>query len=71
MKNILIHGLGQNDKDWNIVIKELSAKGIFSIAPNLFDLSKDQGLDYNTLYHSFNRQCTSYSDQLNLCGLSL
>ena len=34
MKNILIHGLGQNDKDWNIVIKELSAKGIFSIAPD-------------------------------------
>lgn len=36
MKNILVHGLGQNDKDWNTVIKELSAKGIFSIAPDLF-----------------------------------
>ena len=71
MKNILVHGLGQNDKDWNIVIKELSAKGIFSIAPDLFGFSKDQALDYNTLYHSFNRQCTSYGDQLNLCGLSL
>ncbi len=71
MKNILVHGLGQNDKDWNTVIKELSAKGIFSIAPDLFGFFKDQALDYNTLYRSFNNQCTSYGDRLNLCGLSL
>lgn len=71
MKNILIHGLGQNGKDWSIVIKELARKEIFPIAPDLFELSKGQALEYNTLYHSFDRQCASYEDKLNLCGLSL
>ena len=40
MKNILIHGLGQNSQDWNNVKTELEIKGIFSITPDLFKLTK-------------------------------
>ena len=71
MKNILIHGLGQNSKDWDTIKDELETKGIFSIAPDLFDLAKGRELDYSTVYQSFSELCESYKDKLNLCGLSL
>ena len=71
MKNILIHGLGQNSKDWDTIKDELETKGIFSIAPDLFDLTKGRELDYPTVYQAFSELCESYKDKLNLCGLSL
>ena len=40
MKNILIHGLGQNSKDWDTIKDELETKGIFSIAPDYLTLQK-------------------------------
>ena len=71
MKNILIHGLGQNSKDWDTIKDELETKGIFSIAPDLFAIAKGKELDYNTVYQAFSRLCDSHQDRLNLCGLSL
>ena len=50
MKNILIHGLGQNSKDWDTIKNELETRGISSVAPDLFDLAKGRKLDYPTVY---------------------
>ena len=69
MKNILIHGLGQNSKDWDTIKTVLEARGISSIAPDLFDLAKGRELDYPTVYQAFSELCESYQDKLNLCGL--
>lgn len=71
MKNILIHGLGQNSKDWDTIKNELETRGISSIAPDLFALAKGRELDYSTVYQAFSELCESYKDKLNLCGLSL
>ena len=49
MKNILIHGLGQNSKDWDTIKNELETRGISSVAPDLFDLAKGRKLDYPTV----------------------
>ena len=48
MKNILIHGLGQNSKDWDTIKNELETRGISPIVPDLFDLTKGRELDYPT-----------------------
>ena len=71
MKNILIHGLGQNSKDWNTIKNELEMRGIFPIVPDLFNLTKGRELDYPTVYQAFSELCESYKDKLNLCGISL
>lgn len=71
MKNILIHGLGQNSKDWDTIKNELETRGISPIVPDLFDLTKGRELDYPTVYQAFSELCESYKDKLNLCGLSL
>lgn len=71
MKNILIHGLGQSSREWDAIKEGLEAKGIYSIAPNLFEIAKDRKLNYTTVYQEFNKLCDSYGEGLNLCGLSL
>ena len=71
MKNILIHGLGQNNKDWDTIKTVLEARGISSIAPDLFDLARGRKLDYPTVYQAFSEVCGSCEERLNLCGLSL
>ena len=71
MKNILIHGLGQNSKEWDTIKNELETRGITPIVPDLFDLAKGRKLDYPTVYQAFSELCESYKDKLNLCGLSL
>ena len=71
MKNLLIHGLGQNSKDWDTIKNELETRGISPIVPDLFDLTKGRELDYPTVYQAFSELCESYKDKLNLCGLSL
>lgn len=71
MKNILIHGLGQNSKDWDTIKNELETRGISPIVPDLFDLTKGRELDYPTVYQALSELCESYKDKLNLCGLSL
>ena len=46
MKNILIHGLGQDEKAWDKVIKELS-DDVKVLSPNLFGLIKEKTLMKN------------------------
>lgn len=71
MKNILIHGLGQNSRDWDTVKDGLEARGISAAAPDLFDLAKGRELDYASVYQAFSEICESCEEGLNLCGLSL
>ena len=70
MKNILIHGLGQDEKAWDKVIKELS-DDVKVLSPNLFGLIKEKKMNYENLYNAFSDYCNNKKEKLNLCGLSL
>ena len=69
MKNILIHGLGQDEKAWDKVVKGLNDSKIS--CPNLFSLVKSEDMNYKNLYKAFSIYCNSKKEKLNLCGLSL
>lgn len=71
MKNILIHGLGQNDQSWNNTVIYLKEKGIDTISPNLFEITTNTLINYKTMYNAFSNFCNSKEEKLNLCGLSL
>lgn len=71
MKNILIHGLGQNNHSWDKTRNYLKDKGLSAICPNLFDITTDDFMDYRNLYNSFANYCNSQKEKINLCGLSL
>lgn len=53
MKNILIHGLGQNNRSWNICKDVLVKNGLESEAPNLYSMMKDEKMEYNVLFQKF------------------
>lgn len=71
MKNILIHGLGQNEVSWNKVEEELKSNNIKIETPSLYLMLKDITSDYDTLYKQFVNYCNGFDEKLNLCGLSL
>lgn len=71
MKNILIHGLGQNEVSWNKVEEELKSNNIKVETPSLYLMLKDITSDYATLYEKFSNYCNNFDEKLNLCGLSL
>ena len=71
MKNILVHGLGQNETSWDIVGKELKNNNIKVEVPSLYSMGKDVTPDYDTLYKQFVNYCNNFNEKLNLCGLSL
>lgn len=71
MRNILIHGLGQNETSWNIVETELKKNNIEVEKPNLYSMIKDIKIDYATLFEKFSDYCNNFDGKLNLCGLSL
>lgn len=71
MKNILIHGLGQNNHSWDKTRNYLKDKGLDAICLNLYDITIDNFMDYRNLYNSFANFCNSQEGKINLCGLSL
>ena len=71
MKNILIHGLGQDNKSWDKVKEYLRVYNYNVICPNLFDLLKNDSYGYNNLYGAIEEQINNCNDKVNLCGLSL
>mgnify|MGYP001126767715 CR=1 FL=1 len=70
MKNILVHGLGQNSESWHEVSYNLRKNGFNTICPNLFEITVTLG-NYETMYHAFSTFCNQQEGKLNLCGLSL
>lgn len=71
MINILVHGLGQDGKSWNEVIKQLNNNGINIKTPNLFSIVKNYQVNYENMYKAFANYCNSFNEEINLVGLSL
>ncbi|MCY3036313.1 MULTISPECIES: alpha/beta fold hydrolase [Aerococcus] len=71
MKNILIHGLGQDRSSWDQVKKYLDEESVTVQCPNLYELFENDPYTYQTLYQNFERQVNNYPGKVNLCGLSL
>lgn len=69
--NLLIHGLGQNKTSWDTVGRELTNHNIIFDAPNLFSLAENNDLNYDILYKNFSNYCDTFTEKLNLCGLSI
>ena len=72
MTNILIHGLGQDEKSWEEIKNKLEIKNAQVKTPNLYKLLKNYQSNYKNLYKVFEDYCNNLKDnELNLCGLSL
>ena len=71
MKNILIHGLGQNSESWDNTSVYLKENNIDIICPDLFEITENTSKDYKMLYNTFSDFCNNQKEKLNLCGLSL
>lgn len=71
MINILVHGLGQDEKSWNEVKNQLNNNGINVETPNLFSIVKNYQLNYENMYKTFADYCNSFNEKINLVGLSL
>ena len=71
MINILVHGLGQDEKSWNEVKKQLNNNGINVETPNLFSIVQNYQVNYENMYRTFADYCNSFNEKINLVGLSL
>ena len=71
MINILVHGLGQNEKSWNEVKSQLNNNGINVETPNLFSIVKNYQVNYENMYRAFADYCNNFKEKINLVGLSL
>lgn len=71
MINILVHGLGQDEKSWNEVKNQLNNNGINVETPNLFSIVKNYQVNYDNMYKTFADYCNSFKEKINLVGLSL
>lgn len=71
MINILVHGLGQDEKSWNGVRNQLNNNGINIETPNLFSIVKNNEVNYKNMYKTFANYCNSFNEKINLVGLSL
>ena len=71
MRNILIHGLGQNNQSWHKTVIYLKKNGIEAICPSLYEITDNTLLNYKSLYGAFSDFCNNQEEKLNLCGLSL
>ena len=70
MKYILLHGMGQNASSWDKTTSYLPDT-VKTVCPELSNFFSEGNCNYNKMYSSFCRYCNSFSEPLNLCGLSL
>lgn len=70
MKQIYLHGLGQNPDSWSKVIEQLEAAE-HSMCPDLSELVQGQDMTYQNLYAAFSAMCDEIEEDICLCGLSL
>lgn len=71
MVNILVHGLGQDEKSWNEVKNQLNNSGINVETPNLFSIVSNYQVNYENMYKTFADYCNNFEEKINLVGLSL
>ena len=70
MKQIYLHGLGQNPDSWSKVIEQLETAE-HSVCPDLSKLVQGQDTTYQNLYAAFSVMCDAIEEDICLCGLSL
>lgn len=70
MKQIYLHGLGQNPDSWSKVIEQLE-DAEHSMCPDLSELVQGQDTTYQNLYAAFSAMCDEIEEDICLCGLSL
>lgn len=71
MINILVHGLGQDEKSWNEVKSQLNNNGINVETSNLFSIVKNYQVNYENIYRTFADYCNNFKEKINLVGISL
>ena len=62
--------MGQNASSWDKTISYLPDTAE-TACPELSNFFSEDNCNYNKMYSSFCRYCNSFSEPLNLCGLSL
>lgn len=70
MKQIYLHGLGQNPDSWSKVIEQLE-NAEHSMCPDLSELVQGHDTTYQNLYAAFSAMCDEIEEDICLCGLSL
>lgn len=70
MEHIFVHGLGQDSKSWDYLIKKLNLVDDIN-TPDLSKIVLNKELNYQNLYNSFYDICEERKEQVHLCGLSL
>ena len=70
MKQIYLHGLGQNPDSWSKVIEQLETAED-SMCSDLSELVQGQDTTYQNLYAAFSAMCDEIEEDICLCGLSL
>lgn len=70
MKYILLHGMGQSASSWDKTISFLPSEAE-TVCPDLSEFFTEGDCRYSKMYAAFCDYCGSFSEPLNLCGLSL
>lgn len=70
MKQILVHGLGQNASSWDKTILGLADKSNVA-CPNLQTIIEGKNCTYENIYKAFSLYCCKTVEPINICGLSL
>ena len=70
MKYILLHGMGQSASSWDKTISFLPSEAE-TVCPDLSEFFTEGDCRYSKMYAAFCDYCRSFSEPLNLCGLSL
>lgn len=70
MRQILVHGLGQNSSSWDRTLSGLAGHCEVS-CPDIAELVHGNECTYETLYRAFSSYCQESSGPVKLCGLSL
>lgn len=66
MKNVFLHGLGQNSASWDKTVEYLNS-GSECVCPQLSEF----GSSYSAIYKGLSDICEMFPEKINLCGLSL
>lgn len=70
MQRILIHGLGQKSSSFSETTSYMIGQDNI-VCPELSSFIKGKDVGYSNLYKAFSYYCNSFSEPLDLCGLSL
>lgn len=70
MQRILIHGLGQKSSSFSETTSYMIGQDNI-VCPELSSFIKGEDVGYSNLYKAFSDYCNSFSEPLDLCGLSL